>query len=83
MVSPKLSDEFNQRKTEGTLTDLKENPMQQVREDVVDQIGSLIQSGLLQVDTIDVDGGFCYGLTEEGYKTAKQIEESKESEKDG
>jgi hypothetical protein len=57
--------------------------MQQVREDVVDQIDSLIQSGLLQVDTIDIDGGFCYGLTEEGYKTAKQIEDSKESDKDG
>jgi hypothetical protein len=23
---------------------------------------------------VDVDGGFCYGLTEEGYKTAEKIE---------
>lgn len=83
MVSSSLSDEFNQRTEASTLTDLKENPMKQVREDVADQIYNLIKSGLLQVDTIDVDGGFCYGLTEEGYKTAKQIEDNKESDKYG
>jgi hypothetical protein len=52
----------------------------QVREEIADQIGSLIKSGLLQVDTIDTDGEFCYGLTEEGYKTAKEIEDDVKEE---
>lgn len=30
----------------------------------------LISSGLMEVSSVDEDGNFCYGLTEDGYKVA-------------
>ena len=48
----------------------------QVREDVANQISNLIESGLLQMNAIDIDGRFCYVLTNKGYKIAKEIETS-------
>ena len=42
------------------------------------EVEQLLHSGLIDVATIDNDGNFCYGITEEGEKVkTKIIEEEK------